>query len=68
MMVLFRLGHPALLIPWSDIKQRGTAQQGLLNWTTLELGTPKVTTLRLPSSETVIATLGQFLTTPSRKG
>ena len=68
MMVLFRLGHPALLIPWSDIKQRGTAQQGLLNWTTLELGTPKVTTLRLPSSETVIATLGQFLSTPSSKG
>jgi len=52
---LFRLGHPPLLIPWSDIRVRGSVRQGQVNWITLEVGSPAITTLRLPGSETLNA-------------
>lgn len=49
MMVLFRLGHPTLLIPWHHIKRRANAPGSLFTWLTLELGEPQLATLRLPT-------------------
>ena len=60
-MVLFRLGHPPLLIPWSAVKRRGTSAGDLSNWLTLELGDPPVTTLRLPAALVDHEVLGQYI-------
>jgi hypothetical protein len=60
-MVLFRPGHPPLLIPWSAIKRQGTAAGGLFSWLTLELGDPKITTLRLPGGQVDEAVLARYL-------
>lgn len=60
-MVLFCLGHPPLLIPWSDVTLRGDTGTGLFGWVTLELGKPKITTLRLQNSEKTRAMLARFL-------
>lgn len=54
-LLLFRLGHPPLLIPWRDIRVSGSVRNGQVNWITLEVGSPAITTLRLPGSETLNA-------------
>lgn len=54
-LLLFRLGHPPLLIPWRDIRVSGSVRSGQVNWITLEVGSPPITTLRLPGSETINA-------------
>lgn len=60
-MVFFRIGHPPLLIPWHAIKRHGAPQGSLLRWVALELGDPKITTLRLPAAAVDEAVLVQFL-------
>lgn len=59
-MVLFRLGHPPLLIPWHAIKRRDGAQISLVKMVALELGDPKITTLRLPAAMVDEAVLAQY--------
>lgn len=61
MMLLFRLGHPTLLIPWHAIKRHGTAPGGLFTWLALDLGDPKITTLRLPAGAVDEAVLARYL-------
>lgn len=50
MMVFFRMGHPPLLIPWRAIKRQGAPQGSLFKRLALDLGDPKITTLRLPAA------------------
>lgn len=61
MIVFMRMGHPSLLIPWSAIKRQGLDQGILINWVTLDLGTPKITTLRLPAALVDEAVLTRYL-------
>lgn len=60
-MALFRMGHPPLLIPWHAIKRHDVEQLSLVKWVALELGNPKITTLRLPSAMVDEAVLAQYL-------
>ena len=61
-MIFFRMGHPPLLIPWHAIKRQDGAQLSLVKWVALELGNPKITTLRLPASMVDEAVLARYLT------
>lgn len=54
-LLLFRLGHPPLLIPWNHIRVHSSVRNNGFNWVTLEIGMPAITTLRLPGSETLNA-------------
>lgn len=47
----FRLGHPPLCIPWSDIHDRRRKRSFFTNWDTFELGPDRVK-LRVQSSAT----------------
>ena len=60
-MVLFRLGHPPLLIPWSAVKRCGASAGDLSNWLTLALGEPPITTLRLPAALVDHGVLDQYI-------
>lgn len=60
MMALFRIGHPPLLIPWHAIKRQDGTQLSLVKMVALELGDPKITTLRLPASMVDDAVLAQY--------
>jgi hypothetical protein len=60
-MVFFRIGHPPLLIPWHAIKRQEKAQISLIKMVALDLGDPKITTLRLPASMVDEAVLAQYL-------
>jgi hypothetical protein len=66
MMILFRLGHPTLLIPWHAIKRRENAPGSLFTWLALDLGSPKITTLRLPAGSVDEKVLAQYINEPSR--
>lgn len=59
-MVFFRIGHPPLLIPWHAIKRQDGTQISLVKMVALELGDPKITTLRLPASMVDEAVLAQY--------
>lgn len=61
MIVFFRIGHPPLLIPWSAIKRQGIDQGLLIKWLALELGEPKLATLRLPAAMVDEAVLARYL-------
>lgn len=65
-MILFRLGHQPLLIPWHEVRGVHTGRSGLFNTIALELGNPRITTLRLSNSAKVQAMLAEYL--PSRSG
>lgn len=60
-MVLFRLGHPPLLIPWSAVRDEGPPQGFLTQWLTLDLGEPKCATLRIPVRPVDQDVLAQYL-------
>jgi hypothetical protein len=60
-MVFFRIAHPPLLIPWHAIKRQEKAQISLIKMVALDLGDPKITTLRLPASMVDEAVLAQYL-------
>lgn len=60
-MVFFRMGHPPLLIPWHAIKRQDVEQLSLVKWVALELGNPKITTLRLPAAMVDEAVLARYL-------
>lgn len=60
MMPFFRIGHPPLLIPWHAIKRQDKAQISLVKMVALDLGDPKITTLRLPASMVDEAVLAQY--------
>ena len=60
-MVFFRIGHPPLMIPWHAIKRQEKAQISLIKMVALDLGDPKITTLRLPASMVDEAVLAQYL-------
>ncbi len=62
-MVLFRIGHPPLLIPWSAIKRGGDGKRGLFNRVALELGDPVITTLSMPGGSVNEDVLAGFLGT-----
>lgn len=47
-MALFRVGHPPMLIPWSEITSVTQKNALWARWYTLRIGTPHVTTVRLP--------------------
>lgn len=61
MMVLFRMGHPPLLIPWQAVKPQRSEQGLLIKWLALDLGDPKITTLRLPAALVDTAVLEQYI-------
>lgn len=65
-MILFRLGHPPLLIPWRDVRGGHAGRPALFNTIALELGNPRITTLRLSNSAKVQAMLAEYL--PSLSG
>ena len=60
-MVLFRLGHPPLLIPWSVIRGQGAPQGFLTKWLLFDLGDPKCTTLRVPARQADEEVLARYL-------
>jgi hypothetical protein len=64
MMVLFRLGHPTLLIPWHAIKRHTNAPGSLFTWLALELGEPRITTLRLPIGLVDEQVLARYIGSP----
>lgn len=45
---LFRIGHRPLLIPWSEIHNATSAISIFVDSVSLEVGSPKIATLRLP--------------------
>ena len=47
-MPLFRVGHPPILIPWSEITSVEQKDALWARWYTLRVGTPHVATVRLP--------------------
>ena len=47
-MALFRVGHPPMLIPWSEITSVTQKNALWARWYTLRIGTPHVATVRLP--------------------
>jgi hypothetical protein len=59
-MVLFRIGHPPLLIPWHAIKRQEGRQLSLIKMVALDLGNPKITTLRLPAAMVDESVLAQY--------
>lgn len=61
MIIFMRMGHPSLLIPWSAIKRQALDQGLLIKWVTLDLGNPKITTLRLPATLVDEAVLTRYL-------
>ncbi len=65
-MVLFRLGHPPLLIPWSAVRGGGAPQGFLTKWLTFDLGEPKCATLRIPAGQVDEEVLARYLGTASR--
>jgi hypothetical protein len=48
-MVLFRIGHPRLFIPWSEISTRTPRQVLWWKATSLSIGTPVITSITLPT-------------------
>ncbi len=46
---VFRLGYPPLLIPWSDISRFEEKKQWWLTYYLLDVGYPKLTSLKLPA-------------------
>ncbi len=60
-MVLFRLGHPPLLIPWHAIHRQGVPTGFLTKWLSLDLGEPKCTTLRIPAKQVDEEVLARYL-------
>ncbi len=48
-MILFRIGHPRLFIPWSDIAEVRPTKWMLIESTRLTVGSPRVSTITLPS-------------------
>jgi hypothetical protein len=63
--VLFRMGHPPLLIPWQAIKRQGIDRGLLIQWLALDLGDPKITTLRLPASIVDEGVLARYMGPPA---
>jgi hypothetical protein len=47
-MRIFGVGHPPLLIPWADVRVTGNSYLLLIEGVVVEVGQPKITTLRLP--------------------
>ena len=47
-MVLFRVGHKPLLIPWSEIHGASTWRMFFTEYVTFEIGSPKMAKVRLP--------------------
>jgi hypothetical protein len=49
MYVLFRLGHPAILIPWSEMKNPQAKRIFGASWIEVTISTPSIIVVRLPA-------------------
>jgi hypothetical protein len=46
---MFRIGHPALFIPWRDIRNASRGRTFYWDYVAFNVGDPKIASMRLPS-------------------